>query len=74
MNAVYSLEMISVRAAGVNTYFRDPGMISSEKRRSVRKSVWLDGWRREGKNEDSADIVMVVVSRADGFGSTAALL
>lgn len=63
MNAMYNLEMISARAVGVKTYLRDPGMISSEKRRSESRSLWFEGGRREGKSADSADDIVAVVER-----------
>ena len=63
MNAMYNLVMISARAVGVKTYLRDPGMISSEKRRSESRSLWFDGGRRDGKNADSADDIVAVVER-----------
>jgi hypothetical protein len=50
MNAIYSLLMISARAAWVNTYFLDPGIISREKRRSASKSLCVHDGRIEGKN------------------------
>src|SRR5688572_12515437 len=53
MNAVYSLERISARAAVVNTYRLDPGMVSSEKRRSERASGGA-GARLAGRNAERA--------------------
>ena len=52
---------ISALAAGVNTYFLDPGMISRENRRSESKSIlsWAIA-RLEGKKADNADISVVV--------------
>lgn len=41
MNALYSLVRISERAAGVNSYLRDPGMISIANLSSPKISPWL---------------------------------
>jgi len=57
MNETYSLLMLSARAVGVNTYFREPGMISSENRRSDRRSLCAERGLLDGKN---ADIVVEV--------------
>lgn len=59
MNAIYSLLMISARAAWVNTYFLDPGIISREKRRSASRSLCVDGGRIEGKKVGIAAMLVV---------------
>jgi hypothetical protein len=68
MKGMYSFLRTSALAAGVKTYFLEPGITSSEKRSSSRRSgrsrswvmvlVFIGGFaRREGKKEDMPDIV-----------------
>lgn len=68
-NASYSSERISARVAGVNTYLREPGIVSRAKRRRERGSDGLSRGFIVGGNFELKKFMMPDMLHKDSDGS-----